>query len=96
MRQMGHRLSNKEERSMSPELVSPGLESVWAGEGEKEVAMAPPQPDPYERPVSQQPEQRRICGLTRRWLFILVAAVLAVAIALGVGLGIGLGTRNHS
>jgi len=89
-----HRLSNKE-RPLSPELLSPGLESVWQGESEKEVAYPPPQPLPYQRP-EEPPAKKRICGMPSTWFFALIGFLLIVAIALGVGLGLGLGTKKHS
>ncbi|KAK5743144.1 hypothetical protein LTR17_002905 [Elasticomyces elasticus] len=94
--QMGPRLSNKE-RSLSPDPISPGLESVWAGEGDKEVAVAAPyaQPLPYERPV-ERPQARRVLGIPEKTFYILLALLIALAIGLGVGLGVGLGTKKHS
>ncbi|KAK5127916.1 hypothetical protein LTR85_005033 [Meristemomyces frigidus] len=96
VRHMGPRLSTKE-RPLSPELMSPGLESVWAGEGEKEVFYPTPQPHPYQPPQEQeQPGKRRLCGMPAKLFYALLAAVLGLAIGLGVGLGVGLGMKKSS
>ena len=97
----GHRLSNKES-SRQHEINSPGLESVMADEGDKEVA-----PQYYSRP-DQMPQRynhqrgrrdgsrgRRICGLPVFWFCILIAAILSIGAGLGIGLGIGL-TKDSS
>lgn len=92
----GHRLSNKGGPN-SPEIHSPGLESVMADEGDKEVA---PQhwskPEPMPQTWHQQSGRREarngrtVCGLPLFWFCILVAAIVAIGVGLGVGLGIGL------
>jgi hypothetical protein len=38
-------------------------------------------------------EERRICGLRRKMMWFLVAAILTLALAGGVGLGLGLGIK---
>ncbi|TKA81928.1 hypothetical protein B0A55_01921 [Friedmanniomyces simplex] len=65
--------------------MSPGLESVWAGEGDKEVAVAIPQPQPqlYERP-QERAEKRRVFGLPEKGFYILLILLIALAIGLGV------------
>lgn len=95
----GHRLSNK---SGPPEIHSPGLESVLADEGDKEVA---PQhwsrPEPLPQTWNQQGRRRdgkngrTICGLSVFWFCILVAAIIAIGVGLGVGLGIGLNNDDE-
>ncbi|KAK3701411.1 hypothetical protein LTR37_015509 [Vermiconidia calcicola] len=92
---MGHRLSNKE-RHVSEDARSPGLQSVWGDEGEKEV-WNPQQPDAAPlgvlgSGVDCRTGVRTYCGLRRPWFMLLLAAsiLLLLAIALGVGLGVGL------
>ncbi|RMY31329.1 hypothetical protein D0866_07363 [Hortaea werneckii] len=82
------------DRPLSPELASPGLESVWAHESEKEVAAPPQLPRPNRR-AEEIPPRRRLCGLPERSFYLLLAAVIATAIALGVGLGVGLGSKHE-
>ena len=82
---------------MSPEVQSPGLESVWAGEGEKEVAAQQHEyyrPQPPREQQSESPQKRRICGIPTTWFYMLLAALIATAIGLGVGLGVGLGKKS--
>ena len=87
---------------MSPEVQSPGLESVWAGESEKEVAYPSVEQREYLGPQAvrgQQPaasQKRRICGIRAVWFYTLLAAVIILAVGLGVGLGVGLWSRNSS
>ncbi|KAK6388254.1 hypothetical protein LTR65_008096 [Meristemomyces frigidus] len=96
VRHLGPRLSTKG-RPLSPELMSPGLESVWAGEGEKEVFYPTTQPDPYEAPREQpRPAKRRVCGIAGRWFYVLLAVIILTAIGLGVGLGVGLWAKKTS
>ena len=85
---------------VSPEAMSPGLESIWDEEGQKEVV--PPQP------WTQQPDimpdipgygwegerkGRTYCGLSkpRSLLVLAVGVIIILGIALGVGLGVGIG-----
>lgn len=80
---------------MSPsELVSPFPQAVDHDHNEKEVALPPVQPAHYSlhSEPPPPPRKRRICGLTAKWFYILLAVLifLMVAIALGVGLGVGL------
>jgi len=72
------------------------MESVWAGEGDKEVAVSQShyQPAPYERPP-ERAEKRRVCGMPEKSFYILLVLLIALAIGLGVGLGVGLGTKKH-
>lgn len=91
---LGYRLSDKQ-RPLSPELISPGLESVWADEGNKEVFYPNPEPQAYEPPqLYVLSRKRRICGMLEMRFFVLIVVSLALAVALGVGLGVGLGTKN--
>ncbi|THY23556.1 hypothetical protein D6D00_06143 [Aureobasidium pullulans] len=72
-------------------VSSPGLESVWEGEGDKEVIV-----EPITQMPASPPERKsaRICGLKRGlFLLLLVAALLG---AIGVGLGVGLGTKRKN
>ena len=100
---MGHRLSNKE-RPLSPELMSPGLESVRADEGEKEVVPQQYRPQPLpagwqgQHGAQEERQDRTFCGMSKKALFILLAVIIVVilGIALGVGLGVGLGKNENS
>lgn len=79
---------------MSPEIMSPGLESVRSDEGEKEVYS---QPQPDARDVyNRQEEPSRICGLRKKWFLILLALAVVLIVGLGAGLGAGLGTKKSS
>jgi hypothetical protein len=81
---------------MEDHLVSPGLESVWAGEGDKEVVLGTV---PTEMPTSTAlPEKRpaRICGIRRALFWALLAAAFAIVIGLAVGLGVGLGVKHKA
>lgn len=75
--------------------VSPGLETVWAGEGDKEVVMGTALP--LAMPTSAVPPEKkpaRVFGLRRRLFWILLSTALIIAIGLGVGLGVGLGKKH--
>lgn len=76
------------------DVSSPGLESVWAGEGDKEVIMhtAPPTQPPPPPPVNKP---KRICGMKRFVFWILLVGALVIIIGLSIGLGVGL-TVGHS
>lgn len=85
------------ERSTFPDILSPGMESIWSAEGEKEVveqqSRVPIQhlaPDPL---AERKPE--RICGYRKASLYWMLAAIALVIIALAVGLGAGLGIKHH-
>lgn len=93
VRGFGDKLPDKE-RPLSPELASPGLESVWAHESEKEVA-APPQPHGLRVRAEEQPPRKKLCGSPQKSFYLLLALVVATAIVLGVGLGVGLGSRHE-
>jgi hypothetical protein len=85
---------NSKHGPLDEALVSPGLESVWAGEGDKEVVMGT---IPIEMPPqTAQPEKKsaRTCGLRRVLFWPLLAAALAIVIGLAVGLGVGLGVKH--
>ncbi|KAI9782881.1 MAG: hypothetical protein M1816_001662 [Peltula sp. TS41687] len=77
----------------SPEVVSPGLEPVWGLQADKEVYHEPAPPQYPEQPA---PAKKRICGLSRRLFWILLALVLLLLVGLGAGLGAGLGTKKKS
>ena len=72
------------------------MESVWSGEGDKEVAFHPetPHSEPENQGHRGQGSQKRFCGL-RKWTFIaLTLAILIIVAALAIGLGVGLWARN--
>lgn len=86
------------ERSLSPTLASPGLESVRDEDTEKEYIR---HPETEKEAVIYQPRrqsggsgQRTLCGLRRPWFFAILGALLCIAIGLGVGLGVGLGRKS--
>jgi len=100
-----HRASTKEVPLQQIEQVhSPGIESVWAHEGDKEVYFAPqkhasavqPSGDIEHVEATSTRPRRRMCGMRRGLLITLVALVFALAIALGVGLGVGLSQKDKS
>jgi hypothetical protein len=81
-------------RSMGDIDMSPGLESVWAGEGDKEVVMGT---TPAEMPPTRSPPEMkpaRICGFRRVLFWSLLAAAFAIVIGLAIGLGVGLGVKH--
>jgi len=93
---LGYRFAGKQ-KPLSPELISPGLESVWADEGNKEVFYPNPEPQAYEPPqLYVLSRNRRICGILEMRFFVLIVISLALAVVLGVGLGVGLGTKNQT
>lgn len=87
------------ERSLSPTLASPGLESVRDEDTDKEYIQ---HPDTEKEAVVFQPQrqpgdsgQRKpICGLRRSIFCAVLGALICIAIALGVGLGVGLGRKS--
>ena len=89
---------------MTPQLASPGLESIWDSEGLKEVVPTPEQQqqDPpgmlgYNG-EKEEASERTHCGAGKKLFFIILAAVVIVilGIALGVGLGVGLNKTQKS
>lgn len=80
---------------MAPEIHSPGLESVWGGEGDKEVYSAPGNAQ-LERSPQRNQKTGRICGLKKYWFWAVLTLILVLAVGLGAGLGAGLGTKHHS
>lgn len=87
---------------MSPDMVSPGLESIWNEEGDKEVVV-PQEANrnnvPHIEPLPLDPlaerRSKRFCGSARTKLcWIILVAAVVVAVALGVGLGVGLKHHN--
>ena len=91
-----HRASNKETTFENRRSVSHGLESVWSGEGDKEVAFQPPTttqvvPDnDLYRTQSEERRRKRICGLGKG-TFIALVLLVVLGLVLGIGLGVGLG-----
>lgn len=81
-------------RPMDDVAVSPGLESVWAGEGDKEVVIGtiPTEIPPTMLPPDKKPA--RVCGLRRALFWSLLAAAFATVIGLAIGLGVGLGVKH--
>jgi len=100
----GHNPSTKKGLGNQTEIYAGGLESVWHGEGDKEVLPyhAPEAPQVVEQPepVSEKPTAHRTCGMPRKtfWvvLIILIALILGLGIGLGVGLGVGLKKSSSS
>lgn len=91
------------ERSTSAEMSSPGLQSVFDDEGNKEVVF--PSHQPYEgHPdlvpgILGYPEQKRgrtYCGLSILWFFIALAAIIIIVLAIALGVGLGVGLKNDS
>ena len=87
-------------RSLSPTLASPGLETVRDEDTNKEyVRHMETEKETVDYLPQQQPgsssERRTLCGLRSPWLCVVLGAALFIAIALGVGLGVGL-RRNSS
>jgi hypothetical protein len=79
------------------EVNSPGLQSVYEKEGEKEVIKNDAYPVYAAGPQSQEAEPHRkgrICGLPKVWFFILAALVLIAIIAIAVACGVVFGTRH--
>ena len=87
------------ERSLSPTLASPGLESVRDEDTDKEYIR---HPETEKEAVAYQPpyhpggsgQRRTLCGLRRPWFCAILGALICIAIALGVGLGVGLGRKS--
>ena len=100
---MGPPPVNKEQRS-SGQMSSPGLQSVWEEEGQKEVVPPRQRPEPDGLPPgilgygTEDDRSRTYCGLSKKWFFLLLAAIIIVilGIALGVGLGVGLKQKKSS
>jgi len=86
--------------SHADEIHSPGLQSIWAGEGDKEVyhivPTSVPTPDQHMDAGDSGQEKRRICGLRRGTFVAVVLLAVIAAIGLGVGLGVGLGMKHSS
>lgn len=82
---------------MDDNNISSGLESVWAGEGDKEVVTGS---IPREMPTLETPppekKPARVCGLRRILFWPLLAAAFAIVIGLAVGLGVGLGVKHKT
>jgi hypothetical protein len=90
-------------RAMSPTL-SQGSTNIGSNVGspqigssieygtEKEVT----QIDLRERPGFQAQQKKRICGLTTKVFWILLALLLLLLAAVGAGVGAGLGVKHHT
>ncbi|CAD0086875.1 unnamed protein product [Aureobasidium vineae] len=79
--------------------ISPGLESVWAGEGDKEVVVgttASTAVPIHTRVTPPEKKPARVCGLRRIVFWPLLAATFAIVIGLAVGLGVGLGVKHKA
>jgi hypothetical protein len=79
------------------EVNSPGLQSVYEKEGEKEVIKnnAYPVIAAGLQPEEAGPHRKgRICGIPRMWFFILAALALIAIIAIAVACGVVFGTRH--
>lgn len=79
--------------------ISPGLESVWAGEGDKEVVVGTAAPTAipiHTRVTPPEKKPARVCGLRRIVFWPLLAATLTIVIGLAVGLGVGLGVKHKT
>jgi hypothetical protein len=95
---------SSKDRPLSPtstaqysEVNSPGLQSVYEKEGEKEVTKN----NAYAvNVVGLQSEEAgphrkgRICGIPKTWFFILAALILIATAAIAVACGVVFGTRN--
>lgn len=87
------------ERSLSPTLASPGLESVRDEDTDKEYIRHPETEKeavvhPSQRQLRGSRERRSLCGLRRPWFFAILGALVCIAIGLGVGLGVGLSRKS--
>lgn len=79
------------------EVNSPGLQSVYEKEGEKEVIKNQAYPVYVAGPRSHDEEPRRksrICGMPKLWFFILSALLLIAIIAIAVACGVVFGTKH--
>lgn len=83
------------DRPMSPELLSPGLESVRSDEGEKEVYSQPQPPDDGQT-HQDDAASGRICGMGRKWFWAIFALAFVVVVGLSTGLGAGLGIKHKT
>jgi hypothetical protein len=79
------------------EVNSPGLQSVYEKEGEKEVIKNQAYPVYVAGPQSQEADAHRkgrICGISKMWFFLLAALVLIAIIAIAVSCGVVFGTKH--
>jgi hypothetical protein len=95
-RGIGHRLSNKDRPYHPTELVSSLPETYRSFDEEKEVAIPPVVPEPYQRHEAEPPKKKRICGMAALWVWVMVGVLLVLAVALGVGLGVGLNQKDDN
>jgi hypothetical protein len=97
-------VGSAKERPLSPsstaqysEVNSPGLQSVYEKEGEKEVIKNQAYATYAPRSQSGEAEPHRsgsICGVSKTWFFILAALVLLAIIAVAVACGVVFGTKH--
>lgn len=73
-------------------IGSPHLGSSVAHGTDKEVTHI----DLRERPEYQAQQRKRICGLTAKTLWILLAVLIVLLAAAGAGIGAGLGTKHKA
>ena len=83
------------------QMGASALQSIWPGETDKEVYRPPRYasgtPSAHSgtgHPLEPPHAKRRICGVPKKWFFIIAALVACIIIGLAVGLGVGLGTRH--
>jgi hypothetical protein len=79
------------------EVNSPGLQSVYEKEGEKEVIKNNVYPVNAAGLQSEEAgfhRRGRICGIPKMWFFLLAALVLMAIIAIAVACGVIFGTRH--
>ena len=77
-------------------VTSPGLESIWSGEADKEVYSRAGTPSGYSNTShpSTAPRTNRVCGVRRKWFFFIAALITCIIVALAVALGVVFGTRH--
>jgi hypothetical protein len=97
-------IGSARDRPLSPsstaqysEVNSPGLQSVYEKEGEKEVIknQAYAAYSPNSQSQEAEPHRNgRVCGIPKTWFFILAALVLIAIIAVAVACGVVFGTKH--
>ena len=78
-------------------VTSPGLESIWSGEADKEVYSRVGTPSGYSNtshPSTNARKKERICGVRRKWFFFIAALITCIIVAVAVALGVVFGTRH--
>jgi hypothetical protein len=96
--------NRSKDRPLSPsstaqysEVNSPGLQSVYEKEGEKEVIknnVYPVDAAGLQSEEAGSHRRGRICGIPKMWFFLLAALVLMAIIAIAVACGVIFGTRH--